>query len=210
MERLLRFMKLNSPKEVVEELGIDKWKGVGLNISRPPDYEESINSLIPPEYKDEARYEITGRGRVLKVHKGADYLEDVVWYPLQEVFGKRTTKPLIDGKIALHMKGIEASRVIIGDSFPRTGDLSKPGDAYLIGPNALHRAQFVNLTSADFRAMEVSASKLDEWPPFNPEAGGMLDDKQVNWGYTGGELGCAVREAEQPADQPGARSGGRR
>ena len=85
MERLLRFMKLNSSKEVVEELGIDKWKGVGLKMVRPPDYQERINALIPSEYKDNERYEITGKGRVLKIHKTVDYLEDVVWYPLEDV-----------------------------------------------------------------------------------------------------------------------------
>ncbi len=83
MEHLVRYMKLNSSREVVEELGIDKWKGVGLKTVRPADYQQRINALIPPEYKDDERYEITSKGRVLKAHKAADYLEDVVWYPLE-------------------------------------------------------------------------------------------------------------------------------
>jgi uroporphyrinogen decarboxylase len=84
MDNLRRFMGINSSREVVEELGIDKWKGVGLNQVRPDDYQERIDSLIPPEYKDAEKYQVTSRGRVLKVHQGADYLEDVVWHPLEE------------------------------------------------------------------------------------------------------------------------------
>lgn len=85
MEKLMRYTKVNSPEEVEKELGIDKWKGVRLKISTPDDYHKRIDSLIPSEYKDNKRYYITSEGRVVRVHGGADYLEDTAWYPLGNI-----------------------------------------------------------------------------------------------------------------------------
>jgi len=47
MKRLMQYMKLSSSEEVKEELGIDKWIGVGAKIKKPDDYQERINSLVP-------------------------------------------------------------------------------------------------------------------------------------------------------------------
>ncbi len=85
MEQLMKYLGASSAEEVEETLGIDKWKGVGLNIRRPDDYWEKINSLIPPQYRDNPEFYVTEEGRVVRVHEGSDYLEDAVWYPLQQV-----------------------------------------------------------------------------------------------------------------------------
>ena len=85
MKRLMQHMKASSPEEVEEELGIDKWKSVEAKISRPDDYQKRIDSLIPSEYKDNEGYYIANDGRVIRIHEGADYLEDVVWHPLGKI-----------------------------------------------------------------------------------------------------------------------------
>ncbi|MCK4590279.1 MAG: hypothetical protein KAT86_00895, partial [Candidatus Latescibacteria bacterium] len=59
--------------------------GVGLNIRRPDKYLEKINSLIPAQYRNNPEFYVTDEGRVVRVHEGSDYLEDAVWYPLQQV-----------------------------------------------------------------------------------------------------------------------------
>ena len=85
MKRLMQYMKLSSSEEVKEELGIDKWIGVGAKIKKPDDYQERINSLVPFKYKNDEGYYVTSDGRVVKKHKNANYLEDVVWYPLGNI-----------------------------------------------------------------------------------------------------------------------------
>jgi len=85
MKGLMQYMKLSSSEEVEEELGIDKWKSVGVRIKVPDDYRERINALIPSEYKNDKRYYITNEGRVVKVHENASYLEDTVWHPLGKI-----------------------------------------------------------------------------------------------------------------------------
>jgi len=105
MNRLMQYMKVSSPEEAKEELGIDKWLmqymkvssseeakeelgiegSVELKAVRPDDCQKRIDSLIPSEYKDNERYRATSDGRVVKIHESADYLEDVVWYPLENI-----------------------------------------------------------------------------------------------------------------------------
>jgi len=85
MEKLMAYMRLDSSEEVEEELGIDKWKSLGLRIAMPDDCRERINSLIPSKYKGDKEYHITSEGRVVRVHKSANYLEDTVWYPLGNI-----------------------------------------------------------------------------------------------------------------------------
>ena len=105
MKRLMQYMRVSSSEEAKEELGIDKWLvqymkvssseeakkelgiegGVGLKVVRPDDCQERIDSLIPSEYKDNERYRATSDGRVVKIHESADYLEDVVFYPLENI-----------------------------------------------------------------------------------------------------------------------------
>lgn len=84
MDRLVEFLGVSSPEEAEEALGIDKWKGVSLRLRKPEDYRERILSLVPSQYRDNPEFYITDNGRVVKVHEGSDYLEDAVWYPLQE------------------------------------------------------------------------------------------------------------------------------
>lgn len=85
MEQLKRYMRVRTEEEVKEELGIDKWKDVKLKVMRPEHYKERINSLIPSKYKSDKRYFLTDEGRVVRIHEGAHYLEDTVWYPLGQI-----------------------------------------------------------------------------------------------------------------------------
>ena len=85
MKGLMQYMKVNSPEEAEQKLGIDKWKSVEMKISKPNDYQKRIDSLIPSEYKDNEGYYIASDGRVIRIHEGADYLENVVCYPLGKI-----------------------------------------------------------------------------------------------------------------------------
>ncbi len=85
MQRVVDYMGVASAEEALETLRVDKWRGVGLKVSRPDDYEEKIASLVPDQYKNNPELKITDNGRVVRVHEGSDYLEDTLWCPLQDV-----------------------------------------------------------------------------------------------------------------------------
>ena len=84
MEQLVKYLGVASAEEAERVLGIDKWKGIGLNIRYPEEYREKINSLIPTQYRNNPEFYVTDEGRVVRIHQGSDYLEDAVWYPLQD------------------------------------------------------------------------------------------------------------------------------
>ncbi|MDP6449203.1 MAG: uroporphyrinogen decarboxylase family protein, partial [Lentisphaeria bacterium] len=65
-------------------LGIDRWRAVSI-AARAPDQTTRIRRFVPRELSGRDDVEITPEGRVLKKHPGADYLEDVLWSPLQDV-----------------------------------------------------------------------------------------------------------------------------
>ncbi|MCK4416845.1 MAG: hypothetical protein KAV99_01600 [Candidatus Latescibacteria bacterium] len=85
MEQLVKYLGVSSAEEAERVLGIDKWKGIGLNIRYPEEYRKKINSLIPTQYRNNPEFYLTDEGRVVRIHQGSDYLEDAVWYPLQQV-----------------------------------------------------------------------------------------------------------------------------
>lgn len=85
MELLLDYLKAGSAEEALEVLKIDRWRGVGVKLNRPADYGERVDRFVPDRYKNNPDYYVHETGRVVRVHPGSDYLEDTVWYPLQEV-----------------------------------------------------------------------------------------------------------------------------
>jgi hypothetical protein len=91
MEGLVQHLRVRSPEEAQEVLRIDKWHAVGSDVSYPndyvsypDDYQESIKAWVPPEYRDVPGFQVTGNGRVARIHEGVHYLEDTVWNPLQD------------------------------------------------------------------------------------------------------------------------------
>lgn len=84
MDGLLAHLGLNSDREAHERLRIDRWESVGLQVRWPDECQALIDSLVPDEYRDDEQYRVMSGGRVVRVHPGSDYLEDVVWLPLAE------------------------------------------------------------------------------------------------------------------------------
>jgi len=84
MQNVTEYLGVGSAEEAEEALGIDKWQAVGLNIAYPEECLARIEALVPPEYKDNPEFYVTQEGRVVRIHEGASYLEDAVWYPLQD------------------------------------------------------------------------------------------------------------------------------
>jgi uroporphyrinogen-III decarboxylase len=85
MERVVEYLGVASPEEAEEVLGIDRWRGVNVDVRRPADCQEQIDALVPSEYKNNPAFKVTGNGEVIRIHEGSDYLTDSVWYPLQEI-----------------------------------------------------------------------------------------------------------------------------
>ena len=91
MERLVEHLGVGSPEEARDVLGIDKWHAVGSDVAYPNDYvsypdgyRDRIDALVPREYRDNSSFQVTGNGRVARIHEGVPYLEDTVWCPLQD------------------------------------------------------------------------------------------------------------------------------
>ena len=72
--------------EVEAALGIDRWRNVGAAPPpTTPDQERRIREFVPQQFRNRDDAEVTAQGRVLKKHPEADYLEDVLYSPLQEL-----------------------------------------------------------------------------------------------------------------------------
>jgi len=84
MMNVVDYLGAKSVQEAEEILRIDKWREIGLNVSYPDDYPARIEALVPSEYKGSSKLRILANGRVIRVHEGATYFQDVVWNPLQE------------------------------------------------------------------------------------------------------------------------------
>ena len=70
---------------VENALRIDRWRDVGIGWEPPEDFDERICRFVPGRFRRLDAVSITPEGRVLKSHPEADYLEDVIWNPLQNV-----------------------------------------------------------------------------------------------------------------------------
>jgi hypothetical protein len=91
MQGLVEHLGVGSSREAEEVLRIDKWHSVGSDatypddyVAYPDDYRERIVAWVPSVYRDNPGFQITGNGRVARIHEGVHYLEDTVWNPLQE------------------------------------------------------------------------------------------------------------------------------
>jgi len=85
MDHLMRHMGIDSVREVLHRLQIDREEVVSLPVTMPPEDQVRLDALIPRAYRDDDAYEIDALGRVLRVHQGVDVLEDIVWNPLGSV-----------------------------------------------------------------------------------------------------------------------------
>jgi len=82
MMGLVAYLGVSTVSEAEEILRIDKWHEVDAVVCPPDDYSDRIAALAPSEYREAPGFHTAGNGRVVRMHEGAAYLEDVVWHPL--------------------------------------------------------------------------------------------------------------------------------
>jgi len=115
---------------------------------------------------------LTTQGRGAKVHciLGTQH-------PVKAMFGDvSTTKMNIPGRLALKVLDAKASEVAIGSSQPRADHLLGTGDSYCVVPGAVHRAQLAYIPENDLADLPHSEPILDEWPEFDGECLGTLQE----------------------------------
>jgi hypothetical protein len=139
---------------------------------------------------------LAAQGRAAGVH-----LLAATQHPAVDAFGDTTTRRNLAGKLALRVDDPDASRVAVGGSSPRADYLLGAGDAYVIGPAAVHRIQAAYVGSRDLEAVSSNGWtwQLDEWPDLDAEA---LGQAAVNWSYNGAELAHSLVSAERGEGRP--------
>jgi hypothetical protein len=114
-------------------------------------------------------------------------------HPTIAMFGNDPTiKRNLPGRLALKVLDAKSSEVAVGGSMPRADHLLGAGDAYAVVPGSVHRAQLAYIPPSDFGDLPRGEPMLAEWPDCDSEVAGTLE---VNWAYTGNELGAAVEQA---------------
>jgi len=83
MVGLMAHLGTHSVQETEELLRIDTWREVEAVVSYPADYMDRIADLIPADLRGAPGLAMADNGRVVRMHDGAAYLEDVVWHPLE-------------------------------------------------------------------------------------------------------------------------------
>jgi hypothetical protein len=117
-------------------------------------------------------------------------------HPTVKMFGDvGTIKRNIPGRLALKVLDYKSSEVAIGHNTPRADYLLGAGDSYCISPSACHRTQLAYLSEDELANLPHSEPELSEWPEYNAESGGTLDE--VKWEYSGQELGVSLISAVQ-------------
>ena len=84
MMNVVEYLGAESVRDAEEILKIDRWQRVTPTVTQPDDYSARIDALVPSEYGSSQEFHVTPTGRVVRVHEGASYTEDAVWYPLQD------------------------------------------------------------------------------------------------------------------------------
>ncbi|HIP97633.1 MAG TPA: hypothetical protein EYH32_10515 [Anaerolineae bacterium] len=125
---------------------------------------------------------ILSKGRAARIHALL-----ATQHPTRASFGDDATmKRNLVGRMALKVTDAKASEVALGDSFPRADRLLGAGDAYVKGPQAIHRTQLVLVDERDLDEVERQNPILETWPEVKAEDLGQ--EPTVRWAYTGEEL----------------------
>ena len=134
---------------------------------------------------------ILNKGRAARIHALV-----ATQHPTRAAFGEDGTMPRnLVGRMALRVTDAKASEVALGDSFPRADRLLGAGDAYVKGPQAIHRTQLVLVDERDLSEVERQNPLMETWPEVEAEDLGR--EPTVNWAYTGEELAYGLVVAWQ-------------
>lgn len=112
--------------------------------------------------------------------------------------GKEESSRGLVGRVALKVTDHHASRVVIGAPQPPAHRLLGAGDAYLVTPGAVHRAQLVFVDKLDFAALPSGEPILAEWPGYRLEDLGQA----LPSGFSSDEIGVSVLAAHQGVGRP--------
>ena len=108
-------------------------------------------------------------------------------HPTIDAFGDDgSLKRNLVGRIALKVTDAKASQVALGDSLPRADRLAGKGDAYVVAPGHVYRAQMVLVDHRELDPAPRCDPLLREWPESQPQDYGQ--EPTVRWSYTGAEL----------------------
>ncbi|MBC7250502.1 MAG: hypothetical protein H5T62_09480, partial [Anaerolineae bacterium] len=103
-------------------------------------------------------------------------------HPTKAAFGDDGTMPRnLVGRMALRVTDAKASEVALGDSFPRADRLLGAGDAYVKGPQAIHRTQLVLVDEHDLDEVERQEPLLETWPEVEAEDLGLEPGRPSPW-----------------------------
>lgn len=152
---------------------------------------DEVQELCKDKQVTEFLRQLVCQGRAARVHciLGTQH-------PTVGMFGNDPTiKRNLPGRLALKVLDAKSSEVAVGGPSPRADHLLGAGDAYAVVPGRALRTQLAYIPVRDFAELPQGEPLLEEWPDYDPEAGGTLTDVTVNWAYSGQELGAAVWQA---------------
>jgi len=157
---------------------------------------DEFQELVDDPQVRECLRRILSKGRAARIHTLL-----ATQHPTKAAFGEDGTMPRnLVGRMALRVTDPKASEVALGDSFPRADRLLGAGDAYVKGPQAVHRTQLVLVDERDLGEVARQNPILETWPEI--EAGDLGQEPTVNWAYTGEELAYGLVVAWQGWGRP--------
>jgi len=156
---------------------------------------DEFQELTNDELITESLRRLVAQGRAANVHCLL-----ATQHPALSSFGDPGIRRNLVGRVALRVMDYDASKVVVGGARPRADHLLGAGDAYAIAPAGLHRAQLAYVDNRDFDKAERTEPELETWPEF--EAEDLGQEPQVNWSYSGAELGAALLSAVEGDGRP--------
>lgn len=121
-------------------------------------------------------------------------------HPTKDTFADPTVKRNLTGRVALRVEDYKASEMVVGKSEPRADRLLGAGDAYLVTPSAMHRAQLAYVTDGDIQAVSGHEPMLDAWPAFQAED--MGQGQAGSGGFEPCEIAVSLEQAHRKAGRP--------
>ena len=161
---------------------------------------DEFQELVGDQVFADLLRKLAAQGRAAGVH-----LLAATQHPTVDAFGNASTRRNLTGKLALRVSDPDASRVAVGGKSPRADWLLGKGDAYAVGPGAVHRVQmaFVDQADVDQASGGGAAWEFDRWPDLEPEAVGQdLPEPTAGWTYSGEELAHAIVHALDNGGRP--------
>lgn len=119
-------------------------------------------------------------------------------HPTKDTFADPTVKRNLTGRAALRVEDYKASEMAMGRTDPRADRLLGSGDAYLVTPGALHRAQLAYIPEIDLAGYGGGHHEVEQWPAFSAEDMG----QNISGGFEPCEIAVSIQQASHGAGRP--------